>query len=104
VLVGGALVAVDRDALVYGAAVEVFLLAERLHDQLLQVAAEEREPVLVGQDHHVLRAPATARVVPGEREQRGRVAPGIARSRQVVHARGALEQAVHVDALQGGGQ
>jgi hypothetical protein len=57
VLVGRALVAVDRDALVHDVALEVVLLAERLHDELLEVAREELEAVLVGQHDHVLAVP-----------------------------------------------
>ena len=41
VLVGGALVAVHGDTLVHGLAVEIELLAQALHDKLLQIAAEE---------------------------------------------------------------
>ena len=37
VLVGGAFVAIDRDALVHGLAIEIEFLAERLHDELLKV-------------------------------------------------------------------
>ena len=73
VLVGRPLVAVDRDPLVHHAAVQVSLLPERLHDQLLQVAREEQKAVLVGKDHHVLRSASAARVVPGQREERRRV-------------------------------
>ena len=37
VLVGGAFVAIDRDALVHNLAIEIEFLAERLHDELLKV-------------------------------------------------------------------
>ena len=54
VLVRRALVAVDRQPLLDAVALEVELLAERLHHQLLQVAAEKQQPVLVRQHDHVL--------------------------------------------------
>ena len=54
-------------------AVEVEFLAERLHDELLEVFGEQDERVLVGQDDHVLFALAVARVVPGEGELHGGV-------------------------------
>ncbi len=54
VLVGGSLVAVNADPLVDPLPVEVEPLAERFHDELLQIAAEEQQPILVGQDDHVL--------------------------------------------------
>ena len=73
VLVGGALVAVDGDALVDDVAVEVLLLAERLHDELLEVAGEEQEAVFVGEDDHVFLPLAVAGVVPHQRQQRGGV-------------------------------
>ncbi len=73
VLVGRALVAVDGDALVHDVALEVLLLAERLHDELLEVAREEEQPVLVGEDDHVLRAAAArlARATRGRAARRG---------------------------------
>ena len=92
VLVRRALVAVDGQPLVDDAAREVLLLADRLHDQLLQVAAEEEQPVLVGQDDHGLRAAPLADRVPGEREERGRVPAGLAPSRGLVHRRRPREE------------
>ena len=61
-LIGRALVAVNRDALVDDISVQVEFLAERFHDQLLEVAAEEEQPILVGEDDHVLFAAAVAGV------------------------------------------
>ena len=76
VLVGRALVAVDGDALVDDAPLQVELLAEGLHHELLEVAREEQQAVLVGQDDHVLRAAAVGREIPHEGEERGRVLAG----------------------------
>ena len=70
VLVGRALVAVDREALVHALPVQVEPLAERLHHQLLEVAAEEQQTVLVGQHHQVLGALPARRVVPHQRQER----------------------------------
>ena len=69
VLVGGALVAVDGDALVDLVAVEVEFLAEGFHDELLEVFGEQEQAVLVGQDDHVLERRAAAGVVPHEGER-----------------------------------
>src|ERR1035438_3227313 len=76
VLVGRALVAIDRDALADGAPLEVRPLAERLHHELLEVAGEELQAVLVGQHDHVLRAATSRREMPHEREERRRILPG----------------------------
>ena len=48
VLVGGSFVAVDRDALVHDLAVKIVFLAERLHDELLEVFRKQHERILVG--------------------------------------------------------
>ena len=68
VLVGGAFVAINGEALVDDLAIEVEFLAERLHDELLEVFRKQDERVLVGQDDHVLFALAVGTVMPGERE------------------------------------
>ena len=44
------------------------LLPERLHHQLLQVAAEQTEPILVRQDHHILRTAPLTDVMPHQGE------------------------------------
>ncbi len=100
VLVGGTLVAVDRDALVHHLAVEVTFLAERLHDQLLEVAREEEQAVLVREHHHVLGALAAAGVVPHQCKQRRRVGGDKTSARCRVHRARAVQHGVDVDALQ----
>ena len=71
VLIGRAFVSVDRDALVDGLAIEIELFSERLHDELLEVFAEEDEAVFVGKDDHVFFAFTVAGVVPSEGELHG---------------------------------
>ena len=60
-LVCGSLVAVDGDALIHLVAVTVESLAQGLHHQLLEVAAEHLEAIAIGKHHHV----ATSFAVPG---------------------------------------
>ena len=73
VLVGGALVPVNGDALVHDLAVHVLFLAQGFHDELLQIFREQHQPVAVRQDHHVPLSPAPGRMEPGQRQQRRRV-------------------------------
>lgn len=103
VLVGGAFVAVDGDALVDGVAVEVVLFADGLHDELLEVFAEEHEAVFVGEDDHVFGAFAVACVVPHEGEEHGGVLVGGEGAGFFVHGGGSGEEVVDVDALEGHG-
>src|ERR1041384_4338575 len=63
-LIGRSLVAIDRDALMNNLAIEVFFFAQRFHRQLLQISAEEGQPIFVGEDHHVLLAMAISRIKP----------------------------------------
>ena len=100
VLVGGALVAVDGDTLVHHGAVQVLLLAQRLHHQLLQVTAEQGETVLVRQDHHVPSALASAGLVPGQREQRRWVSQRLAPAGQFIHRRRSGKHLSDANALQ----
>lgn len=104
VLVGGAFVAVDGDALVDDFAVEVEFFAEGLHDELLEVFAEENEAVLVGEDNHVFGAFALADVIPHEGEDHGGVLGGGEGAGFFVHGGGASEELRDVDALEGGGE
>ena len=81
--------------------VEVEPLAERLHDELLQIAAEQQQPILVGQDDHVLPPLAAGGVVPHQREQRGRVlAASSCCGSPASHAAAPASMASIVDALQ----
>ena len=55
---------IPTQTLIDALALEVQAFAERLHDQLLQVAAEQQQAILVGKDDHVpLPLPITS-VVP----------------------------------------
>jgi len=102
VLVGRALVAVNGNALVDGAALEIELLAERLHDELLEVAREEEQAVLVGKHHHVLGAAAVGRPVPHGGEDGGGVVLEGRHAGDLVHRGGAGEHRVDVEALERG--
>ncbi len=104
VLVGRALVAVDRDPLVHRAALAVEFLAEGLHHELLEVAGEEEQPVLVRKDDHVLGAASVRREMPHEGQQGGGIGRGHAPARKLVHRRGSREEGVDLDPLEGGGQ
>ena len=104
VLVGGAFVAVNGDALIDDVAVEVELFAEGLHDELLEVFAEEDEAVLVGEDDHVFGAFALADVIPHEGEDHGGVLGGGERAGFFIHGGGASEELGDIDALEGGGE
>lgn len=99
-LVGGTLVAVDGDALVDDVAVEVVLLADGFHDELLEVFAEQHEAVLVGEDDHVLGTFAVAGLIPHEGEQHGGVLRGGKGAGFLIHGCGAGEDEVDVDALE----
>jgi len=100
VLIGRSLVPVDGDPLVDRVPREVLLLPERLHDELLEVAGEEEEPVLVRKDDHVLQAAPPRLAIPRERQEGGRVPPDVGDpGRRVAGAR-PLEQAVDVEALE----
>ena len=64
VLVGGALVAIHRQSLLDPPPLQVELLPQGFHHQLLQIPAEEQQPVLVRQHHHIARAPSVRRHMP----------------------------------------
>jgi hypothetical protein len=77
------------------------LLADRLHHELLKVAAEQEQPVLVRQDDHVLAALAAGGVVPHQGHQGGRIGFQIPGPGRLVAGRRAGEQAVDVQPLEG---
>ena len=89
--------------LVDDVAVEIELLAERLHDELLEVFGEQHERVLVGQDDHVLFAFAVSRADTTRGRAAWRRCRGVGLAGLDVHGGGAGEEGVDVDALQGGG-
>ncbi len=74
-----------------GSALEVEPLAERLHDELLEVAAEQQQAVLVRQDDHVLPALAAGGVVPHQGHQGRRVRLQILATGRLVACRRAGE-------------
>ena len=104
VLVGGTLVAIHRQALVHHLAAPIKLLAEGLHHQLLQVAAEHLQPIPVGQHHHVSLALAAARHPPGGGQQGGGVSAGIGQAGAGIHGRRPRQEGADVGANQGTGQ
>ena len=81
-------------------AVEVELLAQRFHDKLLEIAAEEEQAVLVGQHDHVFLPLAAGGVVPHQGQERGGVAGRVVHAGGHVHGGGAFEHAVHVKPLE----
>ena len=104
VLVGRALVAIDADALVHDLAVEVELLAERFHDELLKILREQLQSILVRQHDHVLAATAVAEEMPHERELRRRILRGVRLACDFIASLRAGEHRVDVEPLQRGGQ
>ena len=104
VLVGGPFVAIDSEALKNLATREVVLFADRLHDELLEVAGEEEETIFVGQHHHRLGATAFGEMMPCQRELSGRVARGVRLARELVHGFRTSEESIDVEALQSSGE
>ena len=102
VLVGRALVSVHRQSLVDDPTLQVVLLAQGLHHELLQVAREQVQPVLVGKYDHGLLPHASPGAVPGEGEHCGGVRARLRIASQDVHGRGAAQQLTDVDALKRG--
>src|SRR5664279_6533681 len=77
---------------------QVLLLAERFHDELLEVSREHEEAVAVRKDDHVLLPFSIRLAVPREREHRGRVFRDVRDARRLIARGGAGEKAVHVEA------
>ena len=102
VLVGGALVAVHGDALVGGFTIAVEPFPQRLHHQLLQVAAEHLQAVAVGQHHHVPVAFAVAGHVPGRSHQGCRVGGELGHPGGHIHLGGTGQKAAQIGVDQGG--
>ncbi len=102
-LVGGAFVSINGDALVDDVAVEVVLFAQRLHDELLEIFGKEDERVLVGEDDHVLFALAVSGAVPRDGELHGGILSGVLLARLPVHGGCTGEELVDVEPLQRGG-
>ena len=75
-------------------------LAQRLHHELLKVAREQDEAVLVRQDDHRALGLALGQVEPGRREAGRGVAGEVGIAGERVHLRRARQQGLGVDALQ----
>ena len=73
-------------------AVAVETLAEGLHHQLLQIAAEHLETIAVGKHHHVALALAVAGNEPGRCHQRSRIATKIGHPRGFIHLGGTTQK------------
>ena len=103
-LVGGSLVAVDSQALVHGLPLAVAILAEGLHHQLLEVAAEHLQTIAVGEHHQVAAALAFAGGIPGGGHQGGGIVPQARATGEGIHGGGTGQKAAQVGSDQGGGQ
>ncbi|MPM22535.1 hypothetical protein SDC9_68990 [bioreactor metagenome] len=104
VRVGAAFVAEDVESLMDHLAVQVQLLAEAFHHQLLQIARQQHQPVGIGHDHHVAVALAVAGQIPHGAEHVGGIVAVIGIARPGIHAAGAVEEHPEVDPGQGRGQ
>ena len=104
VLIGGALVAVNGDALVHDVTLEVVFFADGFHHKLLEVTRKEEEAVFVREDDHVLGPATVGGVMPHEGEESGRVLADGRVAGDDVHRGGALEHRLDVEALKRGGE
>ena len=102
VLVGGAFVAVNGDTLMHLIAIEIELLAERFHDQLLQVFRHQAQRIFVRQDDHVLFAFAIAAVEPRKCEAHRGIVFDILLASLSIHGSGTREHCIDIDPLQRG--
>ena len=99
VLVGGAFVAVDGEALVDAISVEVEGFSERFHDELLEVSREEEEFVFVGEHDEVAAAFAVGGVEPHGGHEHGGIFGDVACVGVGVAEGSAVAECVDVDAL-----
>ena len=102
-LIGRAFIPVNGDALMNDLAIEIFLLAERFHHQLLQIFTEQHEAIFVRQHYHVFLASAVSDVKPHQREQHRCILPRIVYAGQLVHRRRAGKKIVDVETFQSHG-
>ena len=100
-LVGRPLVAVNGNALMDHVAIEIPLLAQRLHHELLEILAHEDETVFIRKHYHILRAFAIARGIPHQRDQHGDVLRNRQAPRLLVHGRRPCQKGININALQG---
>ena len=94
------LVAIHRDALIHLLPIQVPRLAQRLHHQLLQVAREQQQPILVRQQDHVFLSPAVGGVMPHPGQDRRRVVAALFGARGPIHRGRAFKKARDVQPLQ----
>ena len=102
--VGAALVAEDVQALVHDVSVQVELLAQALHHQLLQIARQQDQAVRIRHDDHVPIALAAAGDVPHGGHHVGRIVQERRVARERVHVAGSVQQRAEVDPGERGGQ
>ena len=81
--------------------IQVQFLAQRLHNELLEVLGKEFEAVLVGQHHHVFRAATFSKEIPHQRELRGRIVTDDRIAGCFVAGLGSGEKSLDIQALQG---
>ena len=103
-LVGRPLVSVHGQSLVDDLSIQVQFLAQRLHNELLEVLGKEFEAVLVGQHHHVFGAAAFSKEIPHQCELRGRIVTDDRIAGGFVAGLGAGEKSLDIQALQGSRQ
>ena len=84
-LVGGAFVAVDGNALVHHFTVAIEALAQRFHHQLLEITAEHLEAIAVRQNNHVALTLAATGHVPRGSHQSCRIAAQVCLTGGGVH-------------------
>ena len=84
--------------------IQVQFLAQRFHDELLEVLGEEFEAVFVGQHHHVFGAAAFSKEIPHQRELRGRIVTNDRIAGGFVAGLGSSEKSLDIQALQRGRQ
>ena len=103
-LIGGTLVAVHGNALVDHAALAIQPLAQRLHHQLLQIAAEHLQAIAIGEHHHVALALAFTSHVPGGGHQGSWIVTQLGAAGGGIHHRGTAQEGIGINACQHSGQ
>src|SRR5262249_4296595 len=106
VLVGGAFVAENVDALIGLFAGAVEFLAERLHDELLEVFGKVEEAIFIGKHDHVFGVPhfAAGGVIPHQGQESGGVFINAVEAGDQVGVSGAFEHGVDIKTLERRGE
>ena len=81
-------------------AVEILFLAQRFHDELLQIFGKQRQPVLIWEDHHIFRPLAVCGVIPHQRQKHCRILGRIRRASPLIHGCRASEKIIYVETFQ----